>query len=168
MGLLLCGTALANLDGAAWRAFEAVEEAWQRERHAMLVQQAPAALNAARLDLEIRLLELRRRALEFKHIQKCDPSMVSSAVWQLASMTPPPAELEHLASTGEYRRLDERIRQLQSSLRNHPQYTILKRAQTRLWKTPQYRDAHRRYTGRIQDLQSQYGGPPLPSVSTVN
>jgi hypothetical protein len=168
MSLSAAGVAIAGLDATAWKAYEAVEEAWIHERHGMLVQQAPAALNAARLDLEVRLLELQRKALQFRHIQKCDPGLVGGAIWRLTSMSVPHAEQSHLETSAEYRRLDERIRQLDTALTGHLQYSILKRAQARLWKTPQYRDAHRRYTGRLQELQAQYGSPALPSASTVN
>jgi hypothetical protein len=166
--LTATGVAVAGLDSTAWKAYEAVEEAWLHERHGMLVQQAPAALNAARLDLEIRLAELHRKALQFRHIQKCDPTLVGGAVWRLITLSLSSDESSHLEITPEYKKLEEKIQRLDASLTRHAQYSILKRAQSRLWKTPQYRNAHRRYTGRLQDLQAQYGSPSPASASTVN
>ena len=63
-------TALAAnaFDPSAWKAYEAVEEAWIRECHAFVIQQAPAAVGVAQMDLEIKLTELRLRALTVDHL----------------------------------------------------------------------------------------------------
>jgi hypothetical protein len=70
-------------------------------------------------------------------------------------------------ANAEYRRQCERVRQLSEQLRRHPQYEALRRGQVRLWKTPQYRDAHRRYTGRMQELQLQYGSGSAAEASVA-
>ena len=55
LGLGAGGTLSATLDLSAWQAYEAVEEAWIRDRHELLIQNAPAAMQAAALDLEVKL-----------------------------------------------------------------------------------------------------------------
>lgn len=158
LGLGATSALYGFLDEAAWRAFEAVEESWIRDRHELLIQQAPAALGAARLDLEIRLADLRLRALQFRHLLSCNPSALRGGVWQMTALPVSQAEDEEMRSTSpEYRRQQDRIRQLNQTLQRHPQAEILRRAQMRLWKTPQYREIHRRYTGKMQELQNHYG-----------
>jgi hypothetical protein len=147
-----------SLDTAAWTAYEAVEEAWIRDRHELLLEQAPACVQAARIDLEFKLADLQRRGMQFRHIQSRDPNLLRGGIWQLTAL--PVSEeddREILSSSPDYRKQYDRVRQLGEALRRHPQYEILRRAQVRLWKTPQYRDAHRRYTGRMQELQQNYG-----------
>jgi hypothetical protein len=147
-----------TLDYAAWRAFEAVEEAWIRDRYELLVQQAPAAINAAKLDLEIKLADLSRRAIQFRHLMSCDPSLLRGGIWQLTALPVSESEDVEIANTlPEYRKVSDRIRMLTEALRRHREYGVLQRAQVRLWKTPQYREVHRRYTGRMQELQRLYG-----------
>jgi hypothetical protein len=160
--------AYASFDPSAWKAYEAIEEAWIRECHSFVIQQAPAGLGAAQIDLEIKLAELRHRGMAVQHISKCAPKSLSGGVWQLTALTVPDGEDDHLAAVAEYRKLGERIAHLRASLKAHPQYSLLRRAQTRLWKTPQYRNAHRRYTGRLQELQTLYGDTPTPSASTID
>jgi hypothetical protein len=113
----------------AWRARQAVEEAWIRDRHEILLQEAPAAMNAAQIYLSIQLEELKGRTLQAN----------ASEGWQR-----------------ENERCRERVRQLTHSLQRHPQYSQLQRALLRLWKTPQYREAYRRYNGRLQDIRCLY------------
>jgi hypothetical protein len=113
----------------AWRARQAVEEAWIRDRHEILLQEAPAAMNAAQTYLSIQLEELKRRTVQAN----------AREGWQR-----------------EHDKCQERIRQLTSALKRHPQYSVLQRALLRLWKTPQYREAYRRYNGRLQDIRGLY------------
>lgn len=162
LGLGAGSSLYGYLDSTAWRAYEAVEEAWIRDRHAVLLQQAPAASSAAHVDLELRLADLARRGMQFRHLLKRDPNALRGGVWQLTSLPISERENAEMISIPEYRKKDERVRQLNGALRRHPQYENLRRAQTRLWKTPEYREIHRRYTGRMQELQRLYGTPALP------
>ena len=157
-------TVHAFSDQAAWQAYEAVEEAWLRNRHELLMQQAPAAMSAAAIDLEIRLTYLKKRAMEFQYLQKAEPPTQRIPVWQFGATQLSSARVADLQrSSLPYRKCEERIRQLTDMLRHHPEYEILRRAQIRLWKTPDYREAHRRYMGRLQELQKQeYEEDPLP------
>jgi hypothetical protein len=147
-----------SMDTTAWTAYEAVEEAWIRDRHELLVEQAPACVQAARIDLELKLADLQRRGMQFRHILSHDPNLLRGGIWQFTAL--PLSEDDSLGLMGsspEYRKVSDRVRQLGEALRRHPHYDVLRRAQIRLWKTPQYRDAHRRYTGRMQELQQNYG-----------
>ncbi len=162
---LSASSALFALDLSAWRAYEAVEEAWIRDRHELLVQEAPGATEAAALDLEVRLADLRRRAVEFRFLATRDQALLHGGIWQMTSLPVTPVVQRELLTTTEYRKLNESVRTLTDNLRKHPQFAILQRAQMRLWKTPQYREIHRRYTGKMQDLQRMYGGAPAPSLS---
>lgn len=146
----------ASVDVTAWKAYETVEESWIRERHELLVQEAPTALNVAALDLEVRLTDLRKRALEFRYIIGHDANLLQGGVWQMASLPISPQTQKELQAITDYRRITDKLKRLTETLRHHPQYEILQRAQMRLWKTPQYRDVHRRYTGRMQELQRVY------------
>jgi beta-lactamase class D len=158
LGLGAGSTLSATLDLSAWQAYEAVEEAWIRDRHELLIQNAPAAMQAAALDLEVKLADLRRRAMQFRFLLNRDSSLLRGGVWELTSLSVSPEEqAEMLATIPEYRRQEEQVHQLAETLRRNPQYAILQRAQIRLWKTPQYRDLHRRYMGRMQDLQKSFG-----------
>ena len=65
---------------------------------------------------------------------------------------------EMMSKVPDYRKQSDRIREMTDALRTHPQYEMLRRAQIRLWKTPQYREIHRKYMGRMQELQRMYGG----------
>lgn len=159
LGLGVANAAYSSLDLVAWQAYEAVEEAWIRDRYQLLIQHAPAALNAARIDLELKLADLNRRALQFRHLISSAPALLRGGVWQLTSLPVSDAEnTEMLSKVPEYRKQTERIRQMSVALRSHPQYEIFRRAQVRLWKTPQYREIHRKYTGKMQELQRLYGG----------
>ena len=61
-----------------------------------------------------------------------------------------------MASTPAYRQQEEKIRRLADELRKSPEYVEFRRAQMRLWKTPEYRSVHRRYSGRLQELNRAY------------
>ncbi|HYO80081.1 MAG TPA: hypothetical protein VES20_01665 [Bryobacteraceae bacterium] len=167
---MLLGTASAaygSPDGDAWRAYEAVEEAWIRDRYELLISHAPAVLSAARLDLEIRLIDLQRRALQFRHVVVCEPALLRGGIWQLAALPLPEAEnAELMRSTPEYRKVTERIRNLSDALRLNSQFDRFRREQVRLWKTPQYREIHRRYMGRMQELQRVYSAGTVPPATT--
>jgi hypothetical protein len=87
MGLLLAlggGPALygSALDQVAWRAYEAVEESWIRDRHALLVEQCPECAEAADIDLELKLAELQRRALQFQYVSKHNPRLLQGGMWR--------------------------------------------------------------------------------------
>jgi len=167
LGLTASG-ALFGLDLSAWRAYEAVEESWIRDRHELLVQEAPGAPGAAALDLEVRLADLRRRAIEFRVLSTKDQSMLQGGIWQMTSLPLTPSVQRELVANGEYRKVQDAVKRLTETLRRHPQFSVLQRAQMRLWKTPQYREIHRRYTGKMQDLQRIYGGAPAPSLSLAD
>jgi hypothetical protein len=114
-------------------------------------------LSAARLDLDIKLADLQRRSIQFRHLLATNPALLRGGIWQLVAL--PVAEeesAEMLRTQPEYRKLSERVRQLTEELRLHSQFDMLRRSQVRLWKTPQYREIHRRYMGRMQDLQRLY------------
>jgi hypothetical protein len=170
MGALLAmgaGTVLypAALDQAAWRAFEAVEEGWIRDRYALLLEQCPDCADAASLDMELKLAELQRRALQFQYLSKHNPRQLRGGMWQLAWIPLSDAELARMAATiPAYRKQDETVRRLTEALRQHEQYEDFHRAQTRLWKTPEYHSVHRRYSGRLQELNRVYGGTAAGSL----
>jgi hypothetical protein len=157
------------MDLVAWRAYETVEESWIRDRHQLIVQLAPAAVNAARLDLELRLADLNKRAIQFRHLLSCDPTLLRGGVWQMTAL--PVSEAEHsdmLAKLPEYRHETERIRHMTDALHSHPQYDTLRRTLIRLWKAPQYREIHRKYMGRMQELQRLYSGSDISAGVTSN
>lgn len=163
LGLGAVSALYGSLDLTAWRAYEAVEEAWIRDRYQLLVQHAPGVLNAARVDLDLRLADLSRRSIQFRHLIESNPALLRGGVWQLTALPVTEAEnSEMLAKVPEYRKETERIRQMTDALRSHPQHEILRRAQIRLWKTPQYREIHRKYMGRMQELQRLYGATDAP------
>ena len=168
LGLGAAGSLYGSLDGTAWRAYEAVEEAWIRDRFELLIQHAPAALNAARVDLELKLADLQRRGTQFRHLLANSPALLRGGVWQLTALPISETENAALNRVPEYRKQTDRIRQMTDALRSHPQYEMLRRAQIRLWKTPQYREIHRKYMGRMQDLQRMYGGTDVPPVAVGN
>ena len=96
--------------------------------------------------------------MQFRFLLNRDSALLRGGVWELTSLSVSPEEqAEMLATIPEYRRQEEQVHQLAETLRRNPQYAILQRAQIRLWKTPQYRDMHRRYMGRMQDLQKSFG-----------
>jgi hypothetical protein len=155
-GNVICGSAL---DQAAWRSYEAVEEAWIRDRHALLLEQCPECAESAALDLELKLAELHRRGLQFLYLSKYNPHLLRGGMWQLASLPMSANDLTRmLANSPAYRRQEERIRQLTEELRQSAQYDDFRRAQMRLWKTPEYHSVHRRYTGRLQELNRIHSG----------
>jgi hypothetical protein len=156
-----------SLDATAWTAYEAVEEAWIRDRHELLVEQAPGCVQAARLDLEMKLADLQRRGLQFRQLLSRDPGVLRGGIWQFTSLPVSDEQNEQMrGSSQEYRKQCDRVKQLGEALRQHPDYDELRRAQVRLWKTPQYRDAHRRYTGRMQELQQHYGSGAVPEAAS--
>lgn len=156
--VLLAVTLSASADNQFWKAWEAAEEAWIRDRHELLIREAPAALNAAALDLEVRLVDLRRRSYEFRRVAGRDRAFPRSGMGALSEFSISPVERAEMMDTlPGYRKEDERLRQLDSALRRHPQYSMLLRAQLHVMKTPQYREIHRRHAGRMQDLYRLYG-----------
>jgi hypothetical protein len=162
LGLGAAEVLYAALDSTAWRAYESVEESWIRGRHELLVRQSPAAAAAAQIDLELKLAELQRRALQFKHLLKSNPKQLRGGVWQLSWLPFTNREKTQLESSdAAYRRQERKIRQLSKTLREHGDYQAFRHAQTRLWKTPEYKEIHRKYSGRMQDLQRMYGGLPV-------
>jgi hypothetical protein len=159
---LLClgaaNVAYAALDSNAWRAYESVEEAWIRDRHSLLIKYSPVAAEAAEIDLELKLAELQRRAIQFQYLLKRNPQQLRGGVWQLSWL--PLSEQEKAGlevSNAAYRRQERKIRQLSHALREHGDYNLFRQAQTRLWKTPDYKEIHRKYSGRMHDLQKLYG-----------
>jgi hypothetical protein len=159
LGLGATGMLHATLDSGAWRAYESLEESWIRDRSMLLAKQSPNAAAAAKIDAELKLAELHRRALQFKHLTKTDPRQLRGGVWQLSWLPFTDREKTDLeASDPAYRRQEQKIRALSESLRKHPEYESFRKAQTRLWKTPQYKEIHRKYSGRMQELQKIYGG----------
>lgn len=146
------------LDGTAWRAYESIEEAWIRDRHLLLVKQTPAAAAIAKIDLELKLAELRRRGAQFKHLLRCNPRQLRGGIWQLSFLPFNQVEEGELQSDSNYHRLQERVRSLAHAVQEHPDNRLLRQAQTHLWKTPEYREIHQRYSGRMQELSALYGG----------
>jgi hypothetical protein len=160
LGLGVASVAYAALDSTAWRAYESVEEAWIRDRHDLLVKHSPAAIDAAEIDLNLKLAELQRRAMQFRYLLKRNPQQLRGGVWQLSWLPLSEREKAELESSdAAYRRQERKIRQLSHALREHGDYNAFRQAQTRLWKTPEYKEIHRRYSGRMQDLQKMYGRP---------
>jgi hypothetical protein len=161
VALLTAGAASAlygEIDLGAWRAYERLEEDWIRERHSLLIAQSPEAAGAAALDLDLKLAELQRRSREFRYLKRRNPQELRGGIWQLSWL---PLTGKHrsslLARDADYRRHEQRIRELNDTLHAHPEYESFRQAQTRLWKTPEYKRIHRRYTGRLQELQRVYG-----------
>jgi hypothetical protein len=155
-GTAVCGLAL---DETAWRAYEAVEEAWIRDRHALLLSQCPECGEAAGLDLELKLAELQRRALQFQYLSRHNPVQLRVGMWQLAWLELSTEDIGRLAASNpQFRRLDDKIRRLTEELRKHSESEPFRRAQIRLWKTPEYRSVHRRYSGRLHELNQIYNG----------
>jgi hypothetical protein len=149
-GAAVCGSALGE---GAWRAYEAVEEAWIRDRHSLIVEQCPDCAEAAGIDLELKLAELHRRGMQFQFLSKSNPHQLRGGMWQLSWIPLSQADLAKLVSTNPaYRKQDEKVRRLTEDLRHHEEFEEFQRAQTRLWKTPEYRSVHRRYSGRLQEL----------------
>jgi hypothetical protein len=160
LGLGAAGILHAALDSTAWRAYESVEEAWIRDRHELLVKYTPAAAGAAEIDLDLKLAERHRRSIQFNYMLRHNPKQLRGGVWQLSWLPMTEAEKTGLESAdASYRRHERKIRQLSQALREHPCYDTFRQAQTRLWKTPEYREIHRRYSGRMQELQKMHGRP---------
>lgn len=154
------GTAIggATLNRDAWRAFESIEEAWIRDRHALLTEQCPSCSGAAHIDLELKLAELRRRAMQFQHLRRRHPDQLRGGMWQLASLPVTNADLTDLwADNPEYRENEELIHKRTDELRKHPQYEGFRAAQTQLWKSSDYRFVHRLYSSRLNELNKAYG-----------
>jgi hypothetical protein len=158
LGLGAAGILHAALDSTAWRAYESVEEAWIRDRHELLVKYSPAAAGAAEIDLDLKLAELHRRSMEFMYLLKRNPKQLRGGVWQLSWLPMTETEKSNLENADQaYRRHERKIRRLSQALRDHADYDAFRQAQTRLWKTPEYREIHRKYSGRMQELQKTYG-----------
>lgn len=155
-GTAICSSAL---DQTAWRSYEAVEEAWIRDRHALLIEQCPECCDAAAIDLELKLAELHRRGLQFQYLARYSPQQLRGGMWQLSWLTLSTNDISRMLSKSpSYRLLEETIRRLGEELRKAPDYDVFRRAQMRLWKTPEYRSVHRRYSGRLQELNRAYSG----------
>ncbi|HYI94614.1 MAG TPA: hypothetical protein VEX68_13795 [Bryobacteraceae bacterium] len=155
-GSVLCGT---PLDIGAWRAFEAVEEAWIRDRHALLLEQCPDCRGPASIDLDLKLAELQRRGIQFEYLNKHQPAQLRGGLWELTWIPLRPRDVSRLLSTNaQYRENEDRIQRLTATLRNNPHYDHFRTSQIRLWKTPEYRSAHRRYSGRLYELNRTYSG----------
>jgi hypothetical protein len=155
------GTTLCSspLDESAWRAYQAVEEAWIRDRYALVVEQCPECADAAALDLEVKLAELQRREIQFHYLSRHNPQQLRGGMWQLSWLPVSEFDVSRMfADNPAYKRVEQKIRRLNEELRKSAQYEDFHRAQTRLWKTPEYRSIHRRYSGRLQDLNRIYGG----------
>ena len=147
----------ASLDVSAWRTYASVEEQWIRERHELMLRHWPHCLNAAELDLELKLAELRRRAYVFQHLVARDPTRLRGGIWQLAWIPFTAQESIALGATNsEFRRNEEIIRRLSQKLKQHPEYEEFRKAQAHVWRSPDYKEIHRRYTGRMQELQQTY------------
>lgn len=159
----------AAADASVWQAYEAVEEGWIRERHRLLLQHAPGVAETAQVEMELRLADLKRRRMQFSFLQRHKPALLRGGIWQLTSLSLPPTEHEALlASEPDYRSLDENVRRLTDRLRRHPGHSEFRAAQTHLWKTPVYREYHRRYLLRMQHLQGLYsGGVPLARTDSA-
>src|SRR5688572_18870770 len=84
LGLGAASALHAALDTPTWRSYESVEEAWIRDRHALLIMQSPAAEAPAQIDLELKLAELQRRKIQFRHLMKRNPQQLRGGVWQLS------------------------------------------------------------------------------------
>jgi hypothetical protein len=157
LGLGAAGILHGALDSTAWRAYESVEEAWIRDRYELLVKYTPAAAGAAEIDLDLKLAELHRRSMQFKYMLKHNPKQLRGGVWQLSWLPITEAEKTDLEmADATYRRHERRIRELSKALREHADYGTFRQAQTRLWKTPDYREIHRKYSGRMHELQKLY------------
>jgi hypothetical protein len=154
-GTVLCGNALGS---GAWRAYEAVEEAWIRDRHALVLELCPGCSGAAVIDLEVKLLELQRRGLQFEYLSKHRPEQLRGGMWQLSWLPMTAPDRVKMLANPQYRKCEERIQRLTEDLRKEAHYEQFRTAQTRLWKTPEYRSVHRRYSGRLQELNRVYSG----------
>ena len=119
-GSALCGT---TLDTEAWRAYEAVEESWIRDRHALIIEQCPECAGPAAIDLDLKLTELQRRGIQFQYLTKHHPGQLRGGMWQL-SWIPLTARdtVKMLAASAQYREYEDRIRRLSTTLRNDPHY----------------------------------------------
>ena len=155
------GSALCSgpLDAGAWRAYEAVEEAWIRDRHALLLEQCPGCGGPAAIDLDLKLAELQRRGIQFEYLGKHHPEQLRGGMWELTWIPLSPRDTSRLLATNaQYRENEDKIRRLSATLRNNPHYDHFRTSQIRLWKTPEYRSVHRRYSGRLYELNRIYSG----------
>lgn len=149
----------SELDPSAWRAYEAVEETWIRDRHTLLLHQSEVCSETAAIDLELKLAELRRRGLQFLYLSKHHPQELRGGVWQLSWIPLTTIDIAKItAISPEYRRQEQKIRRLAEELRKSPNYESFLKAQTRLWKTPEYHALHRRYSTRLKELNEVCGG----------
>ena len=157
------GSALyGSLDSEAWKEYESVEKDWIRDRFNLLIHRFPSVSGAAQLDMELRLAELQRRAMHFQHLLNTHPRSLRGGIWQLSWLPLSGKDAAAIAARDAgYLRHDRYLRGLTEALRQHPDYEALKQAQTRLWKTPEYKEIHRRYADLMQDLQDLYGSGTL-------
>ncbi len=159
LGLGSVSVVNAALDVSAWRAYAGVEEDWIWQRHSLVVKEFPNLAGVAKLYNELRLAELQRRGLQFGHLSKTRPNALRGGILQFGWL--PWTEKDTAAQSAadaEYAKKDRYIRSLTEALRQHPDYDILRQSQTKVWKLPEYKEMHRRYTGRLQELQAFYGG----------
>jgi len=160
-GLLGLGAASvlhAALDSSAWRSYESVEETWIRDRHALLIKQSPQVEEAANLDLDLKIAELQRRAIQFRHLLKRKPRQLRGGVWQLSWLPVSEKEQRELeASDANYKRQERKVRELADSLRKRADYQTFRNAQMQLWKTPEYKAIHRKYSEAMLELHKTYG-----------
>ncbi|MBC8166271.1 MAG: hypothetical protein H7Y20_10405 [Bryobacteraceae bacterium] len=158
IGLSSTAALHASTDLNAWNAYEAVEEGWIRDRHELMLIHAPQSADVALLDLEVKLADLKQRGIQFRHLLSHDPRVLRGGVWQLTSLPISQSEAALMIATNtEYRKQRDRVRHLTEGLRRHPGYAVLQKEQVRLWKTPQYQEIHRRYMGKMQELQRMSG-----------
>lgn len=148
----------SGLDLSGWKAYEDVEAQWLRDKRDLLTEQFPGTCEAAELDLELKLAELRRRGHHFAYLLQRDPGRLRGGIWQLQWIQ---FSLEEgfalTAKSPAYRRNNELIRRLTKRLREHPEHAEFRRAQSHLFRTPEYKEIHRKYMGRMQDLHQVYG-----------
>jgi hypothetical protein len=168
LGLSVAEALHESLDASVWRAYESAEEKWIHERYALLVDQAPSAAAPAKLDMQLKLTDLRRRAIQFRFLVQKDPDQLRGGAWQLSWL--PFSEKDRracAARNADYRKCDQQVRDLSQALRSHPEHENFLRAQTQLWKTLAYREGHRRYSSHMQELTEAYART-RPALSEVD
>jgi hypothetical protein len=158
LGLGAASVVHAALDSTAWRAYESVEQTWIRDRHALLIRQSPQLEEVAQIDLDLKIAELQRRAIEFKHLMKRNPRQLRGGVWQLSWLPVSEQEKRQLESShAGYKRQEGKVRELADSLRKHAEYQAFRNAQMQLWKTPEYKAIHRKFSESMLELHRTYG-----------
>lgn len=148
---------VAALDTSAWRAYAAIEERWILQRYELLLEFSPECTEAADLDQRLKLAELKRRGYQFQYVLARDPQRLRGGVWQLAWIPFSIEETLKLAAVNpDFRKNEEEIKQLNKELKRHPDYERFRKAQAHLWRSPDYKEIHRFYTGQLQELQQMY------------